>query len=95
MNSLVFDNTFVRDLPADSEPGPRRRQVHGACYSRVDPTKVAAPRLISWSPECAALLGLTAADVQSPDFAEVFGGNRTLPGMQPYAAVYGGHQFGQ
>jgi serine/tyrosine/threonine adenylyltransferase len=95
MNSLVFDNAFVRDLPADSDTGPRRRQVHGACYSRVEPTKVAAPRLISWSPECAALLDLDAGDVQSPDFAEVFGGNRTLPGMQPYAAVYGGHQFGQ
>jgi uncharacterized protein YdiU (UPF0061 family) len=24
----------------------------------------------------------------------VFAGNRTLPGMQPYAARYGGHQFG-
>ena len=26
--------------------------------------------------------------------AEVLGGNRVLPGMQPYAARYGGHQFG-
>ena len=26
---------------------------------------------------------------------EVLGGNRVLPGMQPYAARYGGHQFGQ
>jgi uncharacterized protein YdiU (UPF0061 family) len=32
--------------------------------------------------------------VQSPAFAEVFGGNALLPGMQPYAACYGGHQFG-
>jgi uncharacterized protein YdiU (UPF0061 family) len=95
MNSLVFDNAFVRDLPADPDTSPRRRQVHGACYSRVEPTKVVAPRLIAWSPESATLLDLTAADVQSPDFAEIFGGNRTLPGMQPYAAVYGGHQFGQ
>lgn len=95
MNSLVFDNAFVRDLPADPDTSLRRRQVHGACYSRVEPTKVVAPRLIAWSPECATLLDLDAADVRSPDFAEIFGGNRTLPGMQPYAAVYGGHQFGQ
>ncbi|MDQ2702799.1 MAG: YdiU family protein, partial [Pseudomonadota bacterium] len=28
------------------------------------------------------------------EFARVFGGNALLPGMQPYAANYGGHQFG-
>ncbi len=27
-------------------------------------------------------------------FAEVFAGNRLLDGMDPYATVYGGHQFG-
>src|SRR5205085_959984 len=27
-------------------------------------------------------------------FAAVFGGNALLPGMRPYAACYGGHQFG-
>src|SRR5690606_13363473 len=36
----------------------------------------------------------TEAGVASPAFAEVFGGNRVLPGMQPFAANYGGHQFG-
>src|SRR5690606_13038617 len=36
----------------------------------------------------------SAADVATPEFAEVFGGNALLPGMQPYAANYGGHQFG-
>ncbi len=30
----------------------------------------------------------------SPEFAQVFGGNKVLDGMQPYAANYGGHQFG-
>ncbi len=95
MNSLVFDNTFVRDLPGDPDASPRRRQVHGACYSRVAPTPVASPRLIAWSREVAGLLDLSPEEVQSPGFAEVFAGNRTLAGMQPYAACYGGHQFGQ
>jgi uncharacterized protein YdiU (UPF0061 family) len=70
------------------------RQVHGACYSRVLPTPVRQPQLLAWSPEVAALLGLQQEDVRSTDFAEVFGGNRLLPGMAPYAACYGGHQFG-
>jgi uncharacterized protein YdiU (UPF0061 family) len=95
MHSLHFDNSFVRELPADPETGPRRRQVHRALYSRVDPTPVAEPRLIAWSPEVAALLGIDAADVESPAFANVFGGNALVDGMQPYAANYGGHQFGQ
>jgi uncharacterized protein YdiU (UPF0061 family) len=94
MQSLRFDNSFVRDLPADPQAGPRRRQVHGALYSRVESTPVAAPRLIAHSREVAERLGITAAEVASPGFAEVFAGNALLPGMQPYAANYGGHQFG-
>src|SRR5207342_3711299 len=34
------------------------------------------------------------ADIRSPAFAQVFGGNKLVEGMQPYAANYGGHQFG-
>ena len=94
LDALVFDNAFVRELPGDPNPEPTRRQVHGACYSLVMPTPVAAPKLIAWSPEVAASLGLSAETVQSDAFAAVFGGNRLIAGMQPYAACYGGHQFG-
>ena len=94
MQTLSFDNTFVRELPADPATGPGRRQVHGALYSRVQPTPVAAPRLVAWSREVAAMLDIDPADIESPAFAQVFGGNALLDGMQPYAANYGGHQFG-
>jgi uncharacterized protein YdiU (UPF0061 family) len=94
MKTLQFDNRFVRELPADPEPSPHVRQVHGACYSRVMPTPVAAPRLIAWSPEVAATLGFEESDIRSTAFAQVFAGNALLPGMDPYAACYGGHQFG-
>ncbi len=92
--ALRFDNRFVRELPADPEQGPRVRQVPGAAFSLVEPTPVRAPRLIAHSREVAGLLGLTEADVAAPTFARVFGGNALLEGMQPYAANYGGHQFG-
>ena len=94
MQALSFDNTFVRELPADPLQGPGRRQVHGALYSHVRPTPVAAPRLLAWSREVAAILDLDPADIETPAFAQVFGGNALLDGMQPYAANYGGHQFG-
>jgi uncharacterized protein YdiU (UPF0061 family) len=42
----------------------------------------------------AAVLGFSEADVASAEFAQVFGGNALLEGMQPWAANYGGHQFG-
>jgi uncharacterized protein YdiU (UPF0061 family) len=94
MHNLTFDNTFVRHLPADPESGPRRRQVHGALYSRVEPTPVAQPRLVAYSREVAALLGIDEPDIAAPHFAEVFAGNAIIDGMEPYAANYGGHQFG-
>lgn len=90
----VFDNRFVRDLPADPDTSMRRRQVLGACYSAVQPTPVSAPVLLSHSPEVAAMIGLTKQQVNTPEFAQVFGGNALYRGMQPYAACYGGHQFG-
>jgi serine/tyrosine/threonine adenylyltransferase len=94
MFDLRFDNAFVRELPGDPEQGPRLRQVDGALYSRVDPTPVVAPRLLAHSAEMAATLGFNEAEVAAPEFAQLFGGNALLDGMQPYAANYGGHQFG-
>ncbi len=95
MLAFRFDNACVRDLPGDPDTGPPLpRQIHGAAYSRVDPTPVAAPRLIACSAEVANLLGLDASDIIAPEFAQVFGGNALLAGMQPHAANYGGHQFG-
>jgi len=94
MQALRFDNRFVNELPGDPETGPRVRQVHGALYSRVEPTPVSAPRLLAYSPEMAATLGINADELASPQFAEVFGGNALHPDMAPYAANYGGHQFG-
>jgi uncharacterized protein YdiU (UPF0061 family) len=94
LSSLRFDNSFVRELPADPDPVNDRRQVHAACYSRVAPTPVARPQVLAYAREVAELLGLSAADCASDDFAHVFAGNRLLNGMEPYAACYGGHQFG-
>ncbi len=91
---LKFDNRFVDELPADPNPENTRRQVHGACFSRVNPTPVRNPTLVAYSSEVAADLGLDEKWVKSDEFAQVFGGNKVLDGMKPSAACYGGHQFG-
>ena len=96
LRGLRFDNAFVRELPADAETGPRRRQVQAAVYSHVepDPVRARAPVLLAHSPEMAVALGLDAADIDSAAFLQVMAGNALLPGMQPVAGNYGGHQFG-
>ena len=91
---LHFDNAFLRELPGDPVAGPGVRQVQGAAWSRVMPTPVAAPRLVAHAAGVAAQLGLAVDTAATPEFAEVFGGNRLLEGMDPWAANYGGHQFG-
>ena len=48
LEKLSFENTFVRDLPADPVLTNVPRQVSNACYTRVEPTPVAAPRLLAW-----------------------------------------------
>ncbi len=92
--SLVFDNRFTSDLPADPDLTNRRRQVAGACYSRVAPTPVAQPALVAYSMDMADRIGLSKETCESEAFAQVFTGNRLLPGMDPHATCYGGHQFG-
>ena len=94
LHALKFDNSFVRDLPADPRTENVRRQVHKACYSRVQPTPVSKPTLTAFSPEVVTLLGLDPNAIDEEHFAAVFSGNDLLEGMSPFAACYGGHQFG-
>jgi uncharacterized protein YdiU (UPF0061 family) len=91
---MQLENSFVAALPADPVLVNRPRQVHNACYTRVEPTPVAAPRLLAWSDEMGRLLGIARPPAAADPMLEVLAGNRVLPGMQPYAARYGGHQFG-
>jgi len=91
LSAVAFDNTFVRELPADPVATNVPRRVVKANFTRVEPTAVAAPRLLAWSDALAGELGLARP---SPAALEALAGNRVFPGMAPYAARYGGHQFG-
>ncbi|WP_304144594.1 YdiU family protein [Mesoflavibacter zeaxanthinifaciens] len=87
-------NSFINQLPADSKTENSRRQVKEACYSFVSPKKTAHPNLIHVSPEVLEILGLTAEDVNTEEFLNIFTGNKILDNTKPYAMCYGGHQFG-
>jgi uncharacterized protein YdiU (UPF0061 family) len=77
---FAFDNTFVR-LPE-------------RFYLRLDPTPVAAPRIVKVNVELARELGLDAYALMSEHGVAVLSGNRVADGAEPIALAYAGHQFG-
>ncbi|MCP8897065.1 YdiU family protein [Shinella daejeonensis] len=78
--TLPFDNSYAR-LP-------------DAFFTAVDPTPVAAPRLIAFNRSLAEELGLDPERLER-HAADWFSGNRLPPGALPLAMAYAGHQFGQ
>lgn len=91
---LHFDNRFTSQLPGDPDGRPVPRQVVGACWSPAAPTAVSAPTLVAYSREMMDTLGLTREFVESDAFVQIVAGNALMEGMTPFAACYGGHQFG-
>ena len=80
IGSLSFTNSFAA-LPE-------------SFYSRLEPTALPDPYLVAISPSVAELLGVDEAEFSRPEVIAAFAGNRMLPGSDPLAAVYSGHQFG-
>ncbi|ADL56424.1 protein adenylyltransferase SelO [Gallionella capsiferriformans] len=94
MIKFTFDNRFVSELPGDQSGSPHSRQTPDVCWAAVNPTPTAQPVLLAYSNAAACLLNLSHEDVHSAEFLQAFSGNQLLPGMRPFAACYGGHQFG-
>eukprot|EP01113_Clastostelium_recurvatum_P039160 TRINITY_DN5950_c0_g1_i1.p1 TRINITY_DN5950_c0_g1~~TRINITY_DN5950_c0_g1_i1.p1 ORF type:complete len:323 (-),score=10.22 TRINITY_DN5950_c0_g1_i1:44-946(-) len=94
LETLQFDNSCLSKLPLDPNPQNYVRTVPGACFSRVTPTPVKNPRLVATSREALQWIGLDEAQVNRPEFVEYFAGNKVLPGSEPAAHCYCGHQFG-
>lgn len=92
--NVTIENDFVGSLPADPIEENYLRQVRGACFSFVQPSRAGKPQLLAYSKELAENLGFNATDCESSDFLDVFAGNTLLEGMKPFAMCYGGHQFG-
>ncbi|MFP5384310.1 MAG: protein adenylyltransferase SelO [Gammaproteobacteria bacterium] len=77
---LVFDNTWRR-LPE-------------TLWADVAPRGLRDPKLVDFNPEVAQLLDLDPAVADTTGFLAIASGNGRLPGMQPLAQKYTGHQFG-
>lgn len=80
LDNLQFDNTYAR-LPA-------------TFHQRIAPSPVPDPYLVAFSTDAAKLIDLDVDIASSPEFVQTFAGNRLLPGSEPIAMKYAGHQFG-
>jgi uncharacterized protein YdiU (UPF0061 family) len=80
VNTLQWSNHWLQQPPS--------------FYRRVKPTPLDAPCFVHCSAQAARLLGLNAEQLRSETALRCFNGDELLPGMQPVATVYAGHQFG-
>lgn len=92
-HEVTFRNSFVDELLGEDDAVNQPRQVPGACYSRVMPTPVRDPHLLAWSEDLADRLGLERPTERGAS-VDILGGNAVNTTMKPFAARYGGHQFG-
>lgn len=89
-----FERRTLSELPIDPVEGPQLREVLGACVSRVMPTPTARPELVTYSREMAELLGLSPELFAQEKMVAQLAGCALGENSEPYAACYGGHQFG-
>ncbi|WAK02952.1 protein adenylyltransferase SelO [Methylobacter sp. YRD-M1] len=61
---------------------------------RVEPTPLDSPYFMHCNAQAAHLLGLDVGQVSNDAALRCFNGDELLPGMQPVATAYAGHQFG-
>ena len=65
-----------------------------AFFTALQPTPVPQPHWVAVSTDAARLLDLPADWLASDEALQAFSGNQVLPGSEPMATVYSGHQFG-
>jgi protein adenylyltransferase len=80
LETLNFDNSYAR-LP-------------DAFHVKLSPTPMPEPYLVSFNADAASLLDLDPDEARRREFLEYFAGHRLLPGSEPLAMLYAGHQFG-
>ncbi|XP_071358518.1 selenoprotein O2 isoform X2 [Trachinotus anak] len=96
LERLPFNNTALKKLPVDDTQEAGSRTVPAACFSRIRTLQpLLRPHFVALSPPALALLGLSVQDVLSDPLApEYLSGSRLMPGSDPAAHCYCGHQFG-
>lgn len=93
LDKVTLYSRLVEKLTPDVNAEQGIRQVFNAHYSKVQPTSVNNPELRAWSDDLAQQFSLKRPERSGPA-VDILAGNRVTPEMNPFAACYGGHQFG-
>jgi protein adenylyltransferase len=80
ITGLSFENRYAR--------------LHPAFYEVIDPTPLPDPYLVAFNPDAGALLDLDPAAATDPELPLYLSGAKRIPGSEPVAETYAGHQFG-
>jgi len=80
ISELSFDNTYYK-LPKDF-------------YQEVEPKSFNNPHLVAFNEEVSELIELDPLESEKPGFADYICGKKKIPGANPIAMYYTGHQFG-
>ena len=77
---ICFNNSFVK--------------LGEKFFAKLNPTPVEHPKIVKLNDELSNSLGIDLEMLELEDWASIFSGNKILPGSEPLAMVYAGHQFG-
>lgn len=80
MSKLKFNNSFAK--------------LGDSFFTRIQPTGLPNPKLVSVNHQASALLGLEPSDLSQDWFLPWSSGNKPAQGSDPLAMIYSGHQFG-
>lgn len=80
LQDLQFDNSYAA--------------LGESFYDRPVPSACEEPYLVAFNDTAASLIDLDPTEAQRPEFLQIFSGQAKLPGMDPVAMLYAGHQFG-
>ena len=89
-----YTHRLFHSMPVDPITENYCRHVSKAMISKVYPTPVGNPQMVSCASEVADILGFSKSLVESPEFLDAMSGNALFDEMVSYAHCYGGHQFG-
>ena len=77
---ICFNNSFVK--------------LGEKFFAKLNPTPVKHPKIVKLNDELSNNLGIDLEMLELEEWASIFSGNQIIPGSEPLAMVYAGHQFG-
>ena len=92
LSDVTFSNSFTSQFPGEFTNDATPRSTPKVLFSTVNPQPVKQPKILLWSNDLSKRLGLSTPPTHSD--AEILSGNQIPESSTPYAACYGGHQFG-